>query len=437
MNKKGIGPVIASALFMIVAVVAVVGFQTWFNNYSSITLGNVETKSSNSVGSTQIEDIIDSTLYFKNGETTNLSIQSVTVGGYDCNIISNVSSGTNSLDLSACIYNLTAGSNDVVVITNKGIYNEKIYVTNVPILTPVTLSFSVNDSTIAYGENLTLTWTSSGATSCTASGDWNGSKATSGSEIVQAYINSTYNLSCTGGSGSVLNSTSISTYDPYWSNVVLLMHMEDSNGSTTFTDEKGHTFSVGTGTPIISTNTNYFGSSSLYLDGTTGEYIAAADSVDWDFSSSDFTGEFFIRFSSFISSVDNTIIGQWGPNTQEAWQFGYTSSSNNLLFPYTIDGSTNQLVTGPSWTPTFDQWYHLAYSREGTRLLFFVDGLLLGNYSIGSVTIFNSPVNLVIGMGNNYAPTSVDGFMDEIRITKGVARYTSNFTVPTAQFPNN
>src|SRR3989339_2207521 len=81
-SKKCITPVVATALLLVVAVVAVVGFQTFFNTYSSGLFSKVETESSGSVGNTQIDTISSGMLYFKSG-FENIEIQSVKVNGND------------------------------------------------------------------------------------------------------------------------------------------------------------------------------------------------------------------------------------------------------------------------------------------------------------------------------------------------------------------
>ena len=78
------------------------------------------------------------------------------------------------------------------------------------------ISFSVSSSEIAINETVTLSWTSSNASSCTASGDWSGSRAVSGSEDVAPGTSGdfTYTLSCSGEGGSSTSSVSVSATAP-------------------------------------------------------------------------------------------------------------------------------------------------------------------------------------------------------------------------------
>lgn len=136
--KKGISPVVASALLLVVAVVAVVGFQTWFGSYSSNTFSDVETKSSSSVGNTKIEDVIDGYLYFKNSDLkNNLTITSIKMGGVDCNLTLNVSSNSiETIDVRDCVNQLTDVKNEVVIYTDNGIVSQYFLFDNLNISIP-------------------------------------------------------------------------------------------------------------------------------------------------------------------------------------------------------------------------------------------------------------------------------------------------------------
>jgi len=127
-NKKAISPVVATALLLVVAVSAVVGFQTWFNTYSTGMFTNVEQQSSSNFN-TGIENLIGSTLYFKNGGTTNVTISSIKIGGNDCNISGSYGAGISTIDLSNnCTQNLSTSMPEIVVLTDNKIYSKKVFV---------------------------------------------------------------------------------------------------------------------------------------------------------------------------------------------------------------------------------------------------------------------------------------------------------------------
>ena len=119
-SKKAISPVVATALLLVVAVTAVVGFQTWFNQYSSSLFTDVE--SQDSINSVNIDSVVNNKLYVKVSENTTIS--QIKLGNKSCDLGNkSLSKGMNSIDLGTC----PIGANkyeDVVVFTDKGILQE-------------------------------------------------------------------------------------------------------------------------------------------------------------------------------------------------------------------------------------------------------------------------------------------------------------------------
>jgi hypothetical protein len=81
-----------------------------------------------------------------------------------------------------------------------------------------------------------------------------------------------------------------------------------------------------------------------------------------------------------------------------------------------------------------DAWHHLALTRLGTAVTIWVDGVSRATST--SSASFSGQTNFV-GRNNAYSPRNLVGYIDDLRITKGVARYTANFTPPTAAFPDS
>jgi len=160
-HTKCISPIVATALLLVVAVVAVVGFQSWFGTYSTKILSGVESSSVNDVRTSQIETIVGNNLYLKN-DYENLTIKDIKVNGYSCfDSETNYAKGILEINITDCISNLNVSTPDVVVITDKGLIEKKIYVKHVNItetgsggLPPVVdLSCSLNGTTIDNGSS--------------------------------------------------------------------------------------------------------------------------------------------------------------------------------------------------------------------------------------------------------------------------------------------
>lgn len=159
------------------------------------------------------------------------------------------------------------------------------------------------------------------------------------------------------------------------------------------------------------------GSSSLNasFDGTD-DYIGIPDDTLWAFQTKDFTIEFFASFSSLGGDLEhpgNKFIGQSeGPGVSKKWTFAQESSQ---LFLRLSDGSTSQNLVQFPFSPTLNQWYHLALTRDGDTLRTFIDGQPAGYQVVTGLYIpdVNSPltvgwVDWVQGGDQGYMHGSLD-----------------------------
>ena len=76
------------------------------------------------------------------------------------------------------------------------------------------VKLSASPLVINQGQSAILSWSSTDATSCTASGGWSGSRATSGAEVVSPALTTSYYISCTGDGGSVSDSVTVTVNQP-------------------------------------------------------------------------------------------------------------------------------------------------------------------------------------------------------------------------------
>jgi len=212
----------------------------------------------------------------------------------------------------------------------------------------------------------------------------------------------------------------------------ILLHMDGADASTTFTDSNAggsaHTFTAA-GNAQIDTADSKFGGASGLFDGT-GDWISTPDHADYTLGSGDFTIDGWIKPNA---TGQLNLAGQCdsaGTFPNMAWII-LRNPSNHLNLQVS-DGSAITGVTGSASVVT-GSWYHFAAVRSGNSLLLFVNGILDGTTAF-SGTVHDSANNLRIGAAGEVTTSTWNGWIDEFRLSVGVARWTANFTPPNSPY---
>ena len=189
------------------------------------------------------------------------------------------------------------------------------------------------------------------------------------------------------------------------------------------------------GSVAVSSTQSKFGGSSMYFPGTS--YVRAPHNAMLDLS----TGAPNFTVECWFYTANNTAAG---PIVGKDWNAGTTNPSYGIYLSGTATTLVYMIADGTSGS-TYNQyiytgiaintWYHVALVRNGSNMLSFLNGVLANTLTI-SITSKDAGTTFNIGTNNN-AGNYFNGYIDEVRITKGIARYTSNFTVPSAPFLNN
>lgn len=226
--------------------------------------------------------------------------------------------------------------------------------------------------------------------------------------------------------------------DPNFSNVVLLMHGNGADNGTTFTDSSASNRSFTRfGNAKTSTTQKKYGTASMYFDGT-GDYLETAYSTtDFQWWGSDYTIEAWVYPTTLSEwSYTNTIPGMIGNGDPIGgtvyWAFGPRSDGAVTFYYWRGDQS---FVTSTE-TVSANTWSHIAMThKSGSGIKIWVNGVGTGSYTavVGTPQHNSGPP---LGIGSMFT-ADVQGYIDDLRITKGVERYTSNFTPPTAEFPDS
>ena len=225
------------------------------------------------------------------------------------------------------------------------------------------------------------------------------------------------------------------TGDVYYPQTSLLMHFNGTNGSTTMTDNSKNNTTVTSNNGVaITTAQNKFGGSSVFFDGTNDYLTATYNTSLLDWWTANYTLEMWVYAISFPAATGSggsvgNLIGNMSFNSDtNYWSFG-TNSSGNVKFYY-YNGSAQSFTS--NLTLSLNVWTHLAMVKSSDGVDIYVNGVKSSTtHTISGTPQSSTGTSFTIGA---YTNGFYNGYIDELRITKGIARYTGNFTPSTTQF---
>lgn len=237
---------------------------------------------------------------------------------------------------------------------------------------------------------------------------------------------------------------------------ILLLHLDEANGATAWTDsettpkavtrngdaiqrcidanntvvsfpDSSASAHVVTAVADAMITSGIFNNTAGYFNGST-DYVSVPDHADWDFGTGDFTVEFWIRFNSVSGYQFALEVG-----SVTGTQKGVTIEFNNDTYISLYINLTE--VMKLSYVYLANTWYHIAASRSGTSVYFFINGVPQSGVSTSSADITGSTEGVNIGRraDNNYF---VNGWMKEVRISNS-CRYSAVFNPSTTQFASD
>ena len=218
----------------------------------------------------------------------------------------------------------------------------------------------------------------------------------------------------------------------------LMLHNDGPDGSTTFIDSAGN--HIGANAPVAHGNAqidalqNKFGTASgLFNANSLNNYLTLTDHADWNFGNGNFTIDLWAKFTTVPTRNYNHLVEQWVSNA-ERWFFAYVGDGH--LYFETVSTFNNMQVElnkviATAWQD--DTWYHIAIVRNVNTWRLYQNGVQVGSEVTDTDTMpdFSSP--LYIGPFKE-GVFNTDMWLDEVRISKGIARWTSNFTPPSAPY---
>lgn len=226
---------------------------------------------------------------------------------------------------------------------------------------------------------------------------------------------------------------SVGKTDPYFSDVSLLLHGDGSSGSTSIIDNSSNNFTLNVyGDASISTAEKKFGTGSIQFDGS-GDVLTVSSSAEFRLDA-DFTIEAWVYPTSQVRLYPAILnVGaRYSAGPRIGVYFNHTANPNE----YVIYINTTLFLTG-AIAPGFNTWHHVALTRSGDTWRLFVNGVLdVSNTRTGTVFTSDPPFT-VASESATRGITDFTGYIDDMRVTKGVARYTASFTPPTTSFPDS
>ena len=315
---------------------------------------------------------------------------------------------TTSLSNGASFTSIAYGNNYFIAIPTSG--TRGAVSTNGTSWTPVALPATVNAwADITFGNSYwaALGTTSSGSNSVVAYSNSNGL----GWRTSSLPTNSTWSK-IAYGNGTFVAISSDNTRAAYSTNQGLTWTATSLPSSTGITQ---------TGTPVISTSQQKFGLSSLYLDGSS--HIDVASDSKFAYNSEDFAVECFVRPTSLTGT--QVVVDQRTASNEAAINIDISATGAVRLYvlgAYQITSTT--LVTAGAWS-------HIAVSRASGVTRLFVNGTVQAT----TYTDANKYLARPMSIGSSYAGSNkFTGYIDEVRVSRGVSRYTTTFTPTSSAF---
>jgi hypothetical protein len=242
------------------------------------------------------------------------------------------------------------------------------------------------------------------------------------------------------------NNTTVSTFagdysfttpttEANFNDTSLLLHFDGANNSTVFTDSSNNKLTPSAiGGAVISTAQSRFGGSSALFNGISSYIVVPADK--FNFLGNNFTIEFFVRRASGGTTERPLLTIQ--SSTGASLSSVHIRVDSFDRFVTQIEPGAGFWATSPVGSVTLDTWFHFAMVRNGGTMIAYLNGTEYSRSSTFTSAYVSNPASGSVFIGGLPSvgvstPGYFSGYIDELRISN-IARYTEDFTAPTAPF---
>jgi Concanavalin A-like lectin/glucanases superfamily len=249
----------------------------------------------------------------------------------------------------------------------------------------------------------------------------------SGLVTVSAASALTTNLGLAAGYAAYALGTGTPSYDPSFGLVSLLMHFDTAQ----FLDSSANNLAVTiVGSPVLDTSGQKVGTGALEIPSSSGSYLTvpAPAGGPLDLGSGDWTIEFYMKLTAAQGTQSWGIMG-----SDSGWGI-LMDTSNDLWW---VDNGIS-VSFGPAPAMSTNVWYAVAFQRAGNAASVYINGTrtFIGAATFTGIGAVTAPVN-PFTIGYNSAANNKNLELDELRITKGLARYgAGGYSPSTSAFPN-
>lgn len=225
------------------------------------------------------------------------------------------------------------------------------------------------------------------------------------------------------------------TGNPFSGVVLLCINDNQADGSTTFADQSAsaHTLTANGNVQYDNAQAPTGMTTSGLFDGT-GDFLSTGDHTDYAFGTGDFTVELMARWNStaaglgiLIAKRNSAANTKWLALAHQGTAMRWWASSTGSSWDIAVGKTVGTIATG--------SWFHIALVRNGTAWTPYLNGVAGSGTASSSASLFSDTDSVRIGA--DVASDGMNGWISNVRLTKGVALYTANFTPPTLPLPTS